>query len=565
MHARGSIPFVLVLAVATLVAEFPTLGEAASSAPLAVQGKSGYHEDSIFGYRFKPPKDWSNIPVKVDEGWLIAKFLSDRDYHYTEKGGWTYEHKPELMAIAFIEQKTKKDDVEVDEEDDGEKITIRFNQRYEDYQDYLKKTYSGGGYFVAGEEEIELDGVKVTCLDIKVEKLTRTGPKRITSWIYHLKGVDIAMQIEVLENHYTKLKKTIDSAFKSFDEIPRTGELPDEQSTSTSFTWNSRSKLDEMSLSDRNKLLMEQCETQHQNVIDALPEGWEYSKEKACLVITNADMKYGKRLASDAKAVMDWLEENFDYVGPQRYVRAPILRLCKTRDEQYSYSRGGGSGWGGTNLEFVTSLENARDWAGEFSWINGRVATHWFQDRDQELYWALPEWLDHGLTEFINNSKIKGSKLKFRQDDWDRDDLRNAVRNDGVQTVQSLMQMSRTELWEGRDSSFWNSLDEAESFVFFLLDGDGAKNKQFREIIPNYLKNLRQLLDEEKDKVEEKEPGAADTPETEEEEEERFRKRREELRDREKEFLEKVFQRTFAGWSEKDWEKLEKSFLKSIS
>lgn len=561
MHARSPHAWCVAIAFA-LIASLNWTSSIAAASP---QNKAGYHEDTTFGFKLKPPKDWSNIPVKVDEGWLVAKFLSKREYHYTEKGGWTWEHKPELMAIAFIDEglKEKKEEVEVTEEDD--EVIIRFNNKYEDYQDYLKKTYHGGGYFIADEKEIENNDISITALDIKVEKLTTTGPKRIRTWIYHLDGVDIAVQIEVLENHYKKLKRTVDAALKSFKAIPRIGALPTEQNTSDSFAWFSMSRLDSLSLAERNKRMMEQSERRHQEAIDALPKDWSHSSEKSCLVISNADMKYAKRMADQTDAMMKWLEKNFEYFGPQRYVRAPIIRVCKTSAEQYSYNRGGGNGWGGTSLEFVTSLEQQRDWAGDFDWISGRIATHWFQDRDRELYWAMPEWLQEGLEEFLNNSKVKGSKIKFHQDTWDRDDLRDAVRQGNVRGPRSLMQMSRTELWDSNGSNFWNALDESKSLVYFLLDGDGAKNKKYREIIPSYVKNLKLVLEEQKDVVEEKEPGAADTPETEEEEEERFRKRRENLRDKEKEFLEKVFERTFADWSSKDWEKFEKDFLKSIS
>lgn len=548
----------------------PALAHSPTTHSLATQSrKKGVHEDSVFGYSFKPPKDWTSIPIQSDESWLVAKFLSKREYSFTGKGSWTYSHKPELMAIAFIEDLSDEEDEdeEGEVEDDGEdgEVSINFNLNYKNYEDYLRRTYSGGGYFIAAEEEGELKGVSVTRLDIKVEKLTRRGPKRINTWIYHLEGVDLAIQVEVLENHYKKLKKTIEGALKSFKEIPREGALPGEQDTSMGRLWVSRSDMDSRSVSERNTMMMDKCEAQHQKAIDSLPEGWKHSKEKDCLLISNADMKYGKRIAEQTGAVVKWLEDSFDYFGPQHYVRTPIIRVCKTSDEQYSYNRGGGNFWGGTDLEFVTSLESIRDWGGEFSWMNGNVASHWFQDRDRELYWAMPEWLQHGLQEFVNNSRAKGSKLKFHQDDWDRDDLRTAVRENRVSGPRALMQMTRTALWESGGTSFWSRRDESSSFVYFLLEGDGAKNKKYREIIPSYLKNLKALLEEDATKEKESEPEGGGSPQTEEEEEEMFRNRRTKLREREEEFLERVFNRTFSGWSTKDFEKLDKAFLKSIS
>ena len=241
---------------------------------------------------------------------------------------------------------------------------------------------------------------------------------------------------------------------------------------------------------------MEQCEAQHQKVIESLPEGWKHSVEKSCLVITNADLKDARKIAQQVTAILDWLEGNLDYFGPQHYVREPILRVCKTRDEQQAYNRGGGDGWGGTSLEFVTSIERHRDWFGGFDWLSGRVAAHWFQDRDRELYWAMPEWLQHGFEELFDNSKLKGSKLKFHKDDWDRDDLRQAVRDDRVRGPSNLMMMCREDLWDSDSSGRWTARDESASLVFFLIAGDGAKKKKYKQIIPDYITNLKLVLEE---------------------------------------------------------------------
>jgi len=539
----------------------------ASHSQAHAQDKSGYHQDERFGYKIKPPKKWTNIPVKVDEGWLIAKFLSDRSYFYTEKGGWTHDHKPEVMIIAFVDEVVKKKGPDVEKPD--EKTTIyTFRNRYKNYQDYLGKTYSGGGYYISAEKEREIGGVTVTCYEIKVEKLVRDGPKRIITWVYHVKGLDIAVQIEVLENHYKKLKSTVDRTLKSFKEIPRVGDLPGEQASSGGLiVWTSTSAMDELTVEERTEKKKKQCEQQHEMAIKALPASWTHAKEKNFLILTNSDPKYGKRLAGQASAVLKWLDKNFGYIGPDEYVREPILRVCKTRDEEYSYSRGGGSGWGGTSLEFVTNKEDGGATSYEFEWINRRIASHWFQDHDRELFWAMPEWMQHGLEELLSHTSSKGSKLRFYEDEWSRDDMRQAVREDRVISPKNLMTMSRTELYNREGGSFWSALEQSESFVYFLIAGDGAKNKKYREIIPNYIRTLKIVL-AEMDKRPETGDGESEgssTPKTEEEEEKLFRERRKNLRDKEKELIEDVFFRIFRSWDDKDWDKLERDYLKSIS
>jgi len=524
------------------------------------------HSDARFGYKIRPPKEWIGIPVKIDEGWLIAKYLSKRTYFYTDPSdGWTHEFKPEMIVIAFVDEVVKKKGPDVKKE--GNATIISWTNRYKDYEDYLDKTYSGGGFYVSKKEEKKHAGIGVTCIEVKVEKLVRDGPKRIITWIYHAPDVDIAVQIEVLEGSYKKLKNTINRTLKSFKPIERTGELPTEQSSGQSgvFGFISRWDQEDMTVDERQAARRKIEEDQHRRTIEALPEGWKNKKIGRYLVVTNASEKYGKAVANQAEGIWKWLEKTFPYVGPEEYVRAPILRICKSSDEEQAYSRGGGTGWGGTGLEIVTNRESGGAMSGEYAWINRRIMDHWFQDRDADLYWAMPEWLDYGLDNLVANSHAKGSKLRFFPDIWNRDDLKIAARDGRIVHPRNLVQMSRTEFRGNGGKSVWDNLYQSEAFVYFLLAGDGAKTKKFREIIPTYLRYLEEVLDEQEQKKDEEDaPKPREGPKTEEEEEERFRTRRENLRDREKELLEEVFRRAFADWSEADWNKLERAYLKSI-
>ena len=56
--------------------------------------------------------------------------------------------------------------------------------------------------------------------------------------------------------------------------------------------------------------------------------------------------------------------------------------------------------------------------------------------------------------------------------------------------------------------------------------------------------------------TEEDEPEGEKPPETEEEEDRRFRDRQNKWREREREMLDALRDRTFTGWTDKDWRKL---------
>ncbi len=56
-----------------------------------------------------------------------------------------------------------------------------------------------------------------------------------------------------------------------------------------------------------------------------------------------------------------------------------------------------------------------------------------------------------------------------------------------------------------------------------------------------------------------------DAPKTEEEEDARGKERAERWRQKEQDMVREVFERTFADWSEKDWESFTKAYFKFIS
>ena len=52
------------------------------------------------GFELDPPRGWTPIPVKLDEPWIVAKFLGDKIHSYTDKrSGWTYEERAELWVV----------------------------------------------------------------------------------------------------------------------------------------------------------------------------------------------------------------------------------------------------------------------------------------------------------------------------------------------------------------------------------------------------------------------------------------------------------------------------------
>ena len=516
----------------------------------ALAAPGSYHEDERVGYKIKTPRGWEQVAQNADEQWIILKYLSDRDYIYNDEvDRWTWTHKPDMTVIAFVESVVKKDGPEVTEEDD-ETIVVEFNNPYKNYKDFLKRTYSDGGWYVSDEQEDEVNGIPVTQYEIKVEKLTMTGPKRIVTWVYHFDDVDVAVQFIVLENAYDKLKNDIRACLKSFKQIPRT-----EGSLTPSVTGPKKYvDEDELTPEERTEHRKREEERIRLKNLQSLPDDWKAKDMGPFLVLLHGDEKYAKDVVNQAEAIWKWLDKNFGFLGRDEYVKRPIIRICKDGDEERAFLSG--TAWG-SGIEIVTHKDpgsGSLSW--EFEYVNQRMFTIWFNHRARDVYWAMPWWVSNGLYKVIGTAKPKGSGLEFKVDDWERVALQECARNDTLTDPRTLITLSKADFYDNAERG-----NQSAAFVRFLLE---SKAKKTRSILFEYVLNLQLILDEQKAADKGKEKKTTKPPETEEEEEERFVKRREAMQEREAEFLQAAFERTFGGWSDKDWKKVRDQYYKSF-
>jgi hypothetical protein len=547
---------------------------ASLAAPAPVQG-GGWHQDARFGFKFQPPKGWTQIPLKVDENWLVAKYLSDKTYVWNDKEiGWSTEHKPELMVIAFVEEAIKKagekKDVTTGTEEKEDVIVV--TNPYKNYEDFLDRTYSGGGFYVSSREEAVENDVPVTKYEIKVEKLVRDGPKRLVTWIYHAPDVDFAVQTEVLENQYDKLKSTVTSSLRSFKLVPRTqGSLPTD-ATVDSGVFISIHKMKEGSPEERRSTRMESERRLHEAAITGLLEGWKHRFTKRCLLLYDADPKYVDRVAEHCDKIFEWLDANLGFIGPEEYVRKPIVRICANENEMGSFSRGvrDSSSWSwNTGNEIVTCKPDDGFLGYEMDGVNREIFDLWLRDRNDALQLGLPSWIRHGLSDYISGARLVKADLQFRDYVHELIEFKIAVAQGKNMPVRDLVQMTGSQFFgpmSEDSSSFWNRLAQADMFLRFLLSSEASHNKLTKELLGNYVQNLLAVIAEvEGENIQEKSTAQA-APKTEEEEEEQYKKRHQEWEspEREKQTVQRTFSRTFGGWEDKDWAAVEKAFLKFV-
>ncbi len=533
-------------------------------APAAAQA-SGYHVDERLGFKLKPPRGWTQIPLKVDEEWLVAKYLSDKTYLYNDPDtGWDWEHRPELMVIAFVERKPGEEPLAGEE---GEEVEIVVDTPYASYEDYLDRTYTGGGFYVDSKEDGEQNGTPVTRLEIKVEKLAMTGPKLISTWIYHLEGLDLAVQVEVLQEVHPKLKRTVEGALQSFQKLPRkAGALPTQVKTDE---WITITMMEEGTPEERRQRRLASELQRRERAQQGLPDGWTAQSLGRCFVLNHADERYAKEVVAQVDALLAWLERTLPFVGPESYVREPILRICADEEEHASFRRGrmgGDAWWGGSGSEIVTyKASDGWDWSDfKLQTMNSQVFNHWFSERDLRLYWALPQWVRWGLDDYVGQARLKGKTLEFGVDLWIKEELRKLVRDGTATQPREIMHLSNESFWSG--TSAWNRKNEAAALVHFFLSGKASKNRRTKDVFPRYVENLQAIIKEiEAERgAAEPEDGPRERPESEEEEDRWYKERQESWKQAEGRILEEAFQRTFGGWSAADWDEFAKVYFDSI-
>jgi len=507
------------------------------------------HKDPNYGYRITPPRDWPLSSRESFTPWVIGKFISKKNTYYNDPEGWTWNYKPEMTIVAFVHEVIKEKGVKAEKDEDGDVVTISWNNPYKDYKDYLRRTYYRGGFHFLLEEESRVKDIPVTCYEVKVDKLSRTGPRRIITWAYHFEDLDIAVQFEVLEKSYDKLKPDILRSLKSFRAIEREGELPTGEKT----TVLSRVDWDELPAEERASRRVDLETKAHEKALKELPKGWKHSKVGSILVLDNYKPGLAKDIAKHCQAVMNWLDKNFEFIGPDEYVRAPILKVFRADDP--NSIRFSSTGLDDIVIEYEHNPNRLQEF--NFEHVSRNVLQHWFNERDRELYWAMPYWMENGLENLFTNSRSKGRKLEFPEDVRDKVRLKQAQAKGTLSTPRQLIMMGREEYYSGRYKN-----DEASVLVRFFLIGPGTKSKKTRDIFRSYLMNLAavtaEIKQEEKDKDTDKKPT------TEEEEDEYFKAKKNAWKEKEKRVLEETFNRTFAGWKDKDWNTLTAVYMRMI-
>lgn len=507
--------------------------------------------DERLGFELERPRDWTAIPVKLDEEWIVARFMGDRIYSYTDRRtGYTYEERAELWVVRLA---------------GGAEGAPALAS----YAEYVPTAFRRHEHYIKETGEAEAGGLKALTYDVRVHPRWGSGGRRVTAWEYDLDGVRIAVQFNVPEDAEKKLRGEVRRCLESVKAIPRVeGALDAAPEVAARSSSDSPVVRLEAALAREAQL--------HAFAEETAPDGWEVERVGRVLVVHHDARSRGRDFAEGVEATFAWLEETFPEVGRNDYVCGPILRVCKDYDELSAIRKGSTSTYSGSGVEVLACKGN---WGGasyQVDLVLRRALEIWFSQRDPDVYAALPAWIWWGLRDLMADAKTKRGKLAFKDDARDRKKLHSAVKHDTLGDVRDLFLTSY-----GDFKKVTVAEEQAGVLVAYLAGRDARKKSLFKTLLSDYMRNLSDVVAEiraEERALEEAEEaeeaaeedaehseGAEDEPEeTEEERAERRQAEREAWAARERRVLEQTFQRTFGAWSEDDWKSLEKAFLRAV-
>ena len=547
---RGRAAVIAVVAVGALVAGSPQAARAEQ------------HKDEKLGYQVSYPKGWLKRPVAVDERWVVAKFECDRSYESADRAtGMTDQQRPwiDVVVLPFELAKQKKT-ATIEKTGDG--IRMRDAVEWTNLKEYLEKRLQDvepGGFFFSKEEEGTVNGYKVQQYEITVEKLVPV-PKRVYAWAYATDDAWYCLIGQALVPYESKLKPDILGAFKSFKAFTRTGNLPNVATTGEDITVVKEPGKDE-SAADREKARKEAFDRRLRRVQESLDgqKDWITKESEHFTAVSHCDAKYTKSVLDHSEAIRDWLDDQLGFLGTGKPGKV-LIRICKDQDEYQALQTTGGY-WSMERVELVT-YRDREGWSDyTTSSLNRSIYSIWLRDKDREISWKMPDWVESGISSLVSMAATKGRKVEFKADSWDKAELAKAASEGKLVDAPGFFRMTSDELYQG------GGYRQAPYFVRYLLLGGAQKQPKFKNVLRSYLVELTLALEEDRKKEKEAAgapPEGYKEPQNEQEEEEMTKSRQSDFRKGEKEFLDRLAGKVFGDWTDSDWDQLTKSYWKEI-
>lgn len=524
------------------------------------------------GYRIRVPEDFSEgqPAYRVVDGkllsfdpYLLELFTSEKPLR-TRSGG---VFRSQLTTYFFPERSA----LEAKEE-------VGTGKLFRSFRDYAAERIKG--FFFASEEELKVSGFAATVYEMQFEKLTGI-PKRYQACTFQIPGGEFAMLFTCTEEHFRESRPAFHNSFSSFRLLESTGLNPPQMPAP-----KEQEKAEpEAEVKLTRERMIELRDAGFLAAIETLPEGWRHQRSEHFLILYRASPIEVRKVERHIEAVWSWLSENFSPLGDGP-VQEMIVRVAREGQEIPPYEAADTSKPG--SVQVIDLMLRGSDRRGSnLSGLNQRLFGLWLRQRNEALLRRFPTWLGAAFNNVIGDAELKGSRLEFPPDGgetWRMKSLQGAyeeyrkTRKGDVPLIplKDLLGPRSEEILSGGRNR--NASTQATVFLRYLLDGPGSKRPETEVLLWHYLGHLNDLVKEleetlAQEKKEQEELEKLKESMTEEQllelEDEQYRKKRENTG---KLLLEelgrKLFERTFAQWTEKDWDAVDKGtrlYLKRLA
>lgn len=439
---------------------------------------------------------------------------------------------------------------------------------YQSFDEYAKARIQG--FYFAEEKATKAGGFDCTMRELVFEKLTNV-PQRWISCSYKVPGGEFAVMFTCTEQHFKEFKGEYTKAFGS---LKFTNGAPKAKAASRSLTLEKKDTLskddyDKLSDAEKQAYFAKRKKEAFESARSKLPKGWTSYETKNFLVCHDGDQEFAKESSRHAEAVLDWLSDQFGSLGTN-LMQSMILK-CQSKGDPNPYmiffSYGPGD---------VATVNSRKDWNGmpDRETLNSQLLSAWFQQKTDDLYNRMPEWLSWGMREMISDADSKSGKLTFRMDQYEKEamakafkafeEYKGAADSGPIRPVKTVLTSDGGALREGANAEFARA--QATNIVRYFIEGPGAKNEKTRSFLLQYIANLSEEVAEVNAKLETERKasgGATDTRNMSDEdrlkaEDEAYKKKRDnEYSKIEKDLREKVLSKTLKDFGDKDWEALD--------
>ncbi len=494
------------------------------------------HTDKEIGFSIRVPKDWTYVGSPENERYIVGKFISNRDLWSRGAGAYRMGHRSEMRIIAFTPENKEMTEQEVE----GATVlgkTLKYsvpNNPYRDFKEYVKRNTSG--FYFGDEKEAVVKKVPCTYLDVMMEQAR--PPLRQIACIYHLGDVDVAVYFEVMEEFASDYEGLFRSAFKSFKRVKR-------EAKAAGAGAKPLTRKDFIKLKTKD-----------------LGSDWIWKETKSHLVISHADRKYTDKIAKFADAIRKVIAKEFKANKKEKKesVALPIIRICGSPDEFSAYlSNSGGMRFFNDETREVVVYDGTKE-GYSVDWTYSRLGRGICQQfvNDQFDFILPADWYYLGMSYYYSCFKGKGSSCKYVRDTSDTEYLRRFVRQGECSKLKDLLDP------DSKGIASYADFFKAGTLYCFLKSREG-KRKPWKGVSEAYLQNFMDAYWEvtEQLKSDLDDPDFSDEEdEGEEDEEEGEKKKSRTIRFSSigKDVRKKAFEETFAGWSDSDWNKLEKAW-----